>query len=183
MTVKMEKLKEYAQKVAKKENCILYDIEMAGSHSNPVLRVFIDKESHQGVSIDDCSQVSKGLDMILDREDLVSRGTYQLEVSSPGLERHLSESWHFMKAVGKKINIQLKTNLGDIKLHSEKGDEKRKKITGQLLKANESSIEMALTDKETDSVIIPYNLIGKAKVVFHYPTNNFNKKKLNKKRG
>ena len=180
---KMEKLREYAREVAKKENCILYDIQMTDSHSSPILRVFIDKESKEGVSIDDCSQVSRGLDLILDREDLFPDKAYHLEVSSPGLDRHLSENWHFRKAVGERINIHLKTDFEPLKPHPEKGEGKRKKLTGQLLKADESSIELVSGDRNTDSMVIPYRLIDKAKVVFCYPTNsNFNRKKSKKRK-
>ncbi len=182
MSLKIEKLRKYAQEVARMENCILYDIQMTGSRSNPVLRVFIDKESQEGVTIDDCSQVSRGLDLILDREDMVSRGAYHLEVSSPGVDRHLSEHWHFGKVLGKRINVQLKTNLGTIKPHSEKEDEKRKKLTGQLLKVDESSIELIPDDRQRGSVVIPYEFIDRAKVVFCYSKNNFKKKKLNKRK-
>ena len=121
--------------------------------------------------------------MILDREDLVSKGTYRLEVSSPGVDRHLSEHWHFGKVLGRKINVQLKTNLGTIRPHSEKEDEKRKKLTGQLLKADESSIELIPDDGKRDSVVIPYEFIDRAKVVFCYPKNDFKGKKLNKRKG
>ncbi len=185
MSVKMEELREYAKKVAKGENCILYDIQMTGSHSKPILRIFIDKEGKQGVSIDDCSQVSRGLDLILDREDLVSDRAYHLEVSSPGLDRHLSESWHFKKAIGEKIHIRLKTNPEVVTLHPEKGDGKRKKLTGQLLKADESSIELAPDDKrgqDPGSVMIPYKSIDRARVIFCYTTNNFNRKKSKKRK-
>ena len=189
MLVKLEKFRECARKVVRKENCILYDIQMTGSRSCPILRVFIDKEGQEGVSIDDCSQVSRGLDLILDTEGLAPDRSYQLEVSSPGLDRHLSENWHFKKAVGREISIQLKTSLEDIIPHLKKESGKRGKkrnLRGQLLKVDESSVELVVDQmdkKKTDSVVIPYRFIDKARVVFCHSVNHFKRKKNKKRKG
>lgn len=51
-----------------------------------VLRIFIDKDD--GISVDDCAAVSHQASGVLDVEDLIS-GEYNLEVSSPGMERPL----------------------------------------------------------------------------------------------
>src|SRR4030067_3471730 len=64
----------------------LVDVEMAGSHHNATLRVYID--SPQGVNVDDCARVSRQLSALLDVED-PRPGQYTLEVSSPGLDRPL----------------------------------------------------------------------------------------------
>ena len=180
--VNLEKLMEKAHRVAKSENCILYDIQIAGPPSNPVLRVFIDKDLGKGISIEDCSRVSRGLDFILEKENLIHPDiSYQLEVSSPGLDRHLKEQWHFEKVLGKRISVQTHGSGG-------KGG---KKYTGQLIQANEEAIKLNLEDFEKETIekkkkpgdkMIPYHLIKKARVVLDFSTNNKYKKEKNSNR-
>ena len=74
----------------------------AGKHS--ILRVFIDHEN--GITVDDCADVSNQASAILDVEDPIST-EYNLEVSSPGLDRPLFKEKHFAQAVGEIVQIRL----------------------------------------------------------------------------
>jgi len=67
-----------------------------------VLRVIIDSE--QGVSVDDCAQVSREVGHLLEVEDLIEQA-YALEVSSPGLDRPLKRERDFVRAKGKKAKV------------------------------------------------------------------------------
>lgn len=101
----LEQIRRFAEEVAVREGCRLYDVEFGGGGAGRILRVFIDKDEG-GVSIDDCVNVSRGLNLRLDVEDVVPGGRYELEVSSPGLERRLTQLWHFERAVGKTVNLK-----------------------------------------------------------------------------
>jgi ribosome maturation factor RimP len=68
--------------------------------------VYVDKDTG-AVSVDDCANISRGLNLLLDVEDLIPGGMYHLEVSSPGLERKLTEKWHFEKALQKRIRVKV----------------------------------------------------------------------------
>ncbi|RPH40518.1 MAG: ribosome maturation factor RimP, partial [Desulfobulbaceae bacterium] len=70
-----------------------------------VLRLFIDKEG--GVSLGDCTEVSREVSRFLDVEDLISHA-YHLEVSSPGLERPLRSLADFQKFSGEKARVRLR---------------------------------------------------------------------------
>lgn len=109
----LEELRKFAEEVALREGCLLYDLEFHGG-PNRSLRVFIDRDEG-GVSIADCANVSRGLNLRLDVEDIIPDGHYDLEVSSPGLERKLSLLWHFNKAVGQQIRLQWRGVDGGIK--------------------------------------------------------------------
>ena len=87
----LEKIEKIAQEIAEREGCVLYDLENIGSGKGRILRVYIDKDT--GVGIEDCSNVSKGLNLRLDVEDIVPGEMYNLEVSTPGLDRHLKKAW------------------------------------------------------------------------------------------
>ncbi|WP_371189317.1 ribosome maturation factor RimP [Thalassotalea maritima] len=74
----------------------------AGMHS--VLRLYIDHED--GVNVDDCAEVSRQVSAVLDVEDPIST-EYNLEVSSPGVDRPLFEKSHFEKVVGETVDVKL----------------------------------------------------------------------------
>lgn len=68
------------------------------------LRVFIDKED--GVDLDDCQDLSRKLEELLDAQDLI-KTSYILEVSSPGLDRELKKPRDFQREMGKDIDVSL----------------------------------------------------------------------------
>lgn len=80
----------------------LYDMKYnrAGRHSS--LRVFIDKP--EGVSIADCEQASHEISVLLDVEEF-SDTPYNLEVSSPGVDRPLKSEKDFKRAAGKGVQL------------------------------------------------------------------------------
>jgi ribosome maturation factor RimP len=99
----LDQVRKLADEVAQREGCRLYDLEVAGGRT---LRVYIEKLTG-GASIDDCVNVSRGLNLMLDVEDPIPGGRYELEVSTPGLERKLTQLWHFEKAVGEKVRLAI----------------------------------------------------------------------------
>ena len=68
------------------------------------LRVFIDKEG--SVDLDDCQDLSRKLEELLDAQDLI-KSSYILEVSSPGLDRELKKPRDFQREMGKDIDVSL----------------------------------------------------------------------------
>ena len=82
----------------------LWDVKFQKEGTSWYLRVFIDKDG--GVDINDCTDVSRLIDPILDEADPINV-SYYLEVCSPGLERELTERWHFEKYKGEKVMLKL----------------------------------------------------------------------------
>lgn len=74
----------------------------AGKHS--ILRVFIDHEN--GIDVDDCADVSHQISAVMDVEDPITT-EYNLEVSSPGMDRPLFKSEHYALVVGEMITVKL----------------------------------------------------------------------------
>jgi len=70
-----------------------------------ILRLVIDKQD--GISLGDCAAVSREISQLLDIEDFVDQ-TYNLEVSSPGLNRPLKSMAEFERFVGRKAKIKTK---------------------------------------------------------------------------
>jgi len=103
--VDLKQIEAIAERVAGSEGLFLLDVELKGSRSNQLLRVYIDKPG--GVSHGDCQAVSEQLGVILDVEDLIP-GSYTLEVSSPGLDRKLSRPRDFAYFVGRRARLVLR---------------------------------------------------------------------------
>ncbi|CAD6510136.1 ribosome maturation factor RimP [Candidatus Profftia tarda] len=75
------------------------------SGRNSILRVYIDHES--GINIDDCANVSCQVNTILDIEDPI-KVAYNLEVSSPGINRPIFTTEHYLRFIGREVLIVLR---------------------------------------------------------------------------
>lgn len=83
----------------------LVDLEFTGAGKGSVLRVFIDGPN--GISLDDCAAVSHQVSGILDVEDPIP-GEYNLEISSPGLDRPLRRATHYDRYTGSEIKLKMR---------------------------------------------------------------------------
>jgi ribosome maturation factor RimP len=94
-----------AGKAAAHAGVELVDLEYSPSRGNSVLRLFIDKEG--GITVDDCTRVSRAMSDALETEDPI-RGSYRLEVSSPGINRALKSERDFVRFQGYSAHIVLR---------------------------------------------------------------------------
>ncbi len=156
-----DRINQLAEEVASREGCRVYDIDFASAGSHRTLRVFIDRLEGQ-VSIQDCSNVSNGLNLMLDVEDIVPGGAYHLEVSSPGLERPLRKAWHYEGAIGKKVRFRTKHFLGDLGIAAP-AFRSLKQAVGIVVAVDGEAVDLSL-DNETYR--LPLSEIEKAKLVF-----------------
>ncbi len=90
----------------------LWDVRFVKEGASHYLRIFIDKAD--GVSINDCTDVSHAVDPLLDEEDPIDKA-YYLEVCSPGIERELTRPEHYSKSIGKKIAVKLFKAIDGVK--------------------------------------------------------------------
>ena len=112
---------------------------LAGYQGGNLLRVYIDHEN--GINVDDCAAVSHQLSGVLDVEDPLP-GQYNLEVSSPGLDRPLFDAEQFERYIGHKVNVRLDPSIGG-----------RRKYKGLLLGLEEDHILV-----EVDGEVYPLYL-------------------------
>jgi len=133
--------------------------------------IYIDAEA--GVTIQQCADVSNGLSLLLDVEDIVPGGKYSLEVSSPGLERNLSEEWHYEGAVGKVVKI--KTHKGYMPTAGPETKKGVKLIKGVLKQVNKDNITLEDDKSRVYEVVVAD--ITKAHTVFDYAKASKGKKK------
>ena len=84
----------------------LYDMEFVKEGGVKILRLYIDKEG--GVSLNDCENVSRAIEAVLDEHDPIP-SSYRLQVGSPGVERKLAKPEHYIKNIGSKVTAKLFT--------------------------------------------------------------------------
>ena len=99
-----EIVRQLAQPIADGLGLTLWDVRFQKEGADMYLRITIDKEG--GVLIDDCENMSRAIDPVLDEHDPISVG-YYLEVSSPGLGRPLPRPQHFEAMMGKEVRVHL----------------------------------------------------------------------------
>jgi ribosome maturation factor RimP len=107
-----EKVRELAEPVVSGEGLELIHVECLKMHAGWVIRLYLDKE--EGVTIDDCTEVSNQLGDVLDVHDLI-KGRYTLEVSSPGLDRPISRDQDYLKYRGSKVDIKTAQKIEGVK--------------------------------------------------------------------
>ena len=110
----------------------LIDVEHVKENSEWVLRVVIDKAG--GVSLDDCSDVSLSIEPVLDDADMISTA-YNLEVSSPGIDRPLSTDKDLVRSIG-----------GLVEVHPDQTTGKRKWFEGILQSVTEEELCIVLDE-------------------------------------
>jgi ribosome maturation factor RimP len=103
MTALPGRVEEEIEKVVSSEGLELVHIEYRKQGRGWLLRVDIDKEG--GVTLADCELVSHQLSAFLDVEDVVS-SEYELQVSSPGLDRKFYKESDYQKFVGRLVRVQ-----------------------------------------------------------------------------
>lgn len=97
---------ELAAPVAEKLGVYLWDTVFEKEGAGWYLRFFIDKDADGGVTIDECESFSRAMSDLLDQADPIEQ-SYCLEVGSPGIERKLTNDWHFQKYMGSTVLVRL----------------------------------------------------------------------------
>ena len=108
----VSQVEEIVLPITKELGFELVDIEYLKEGSQWYLRVYIDKD--EGITIDDCSEVSLALSKNIDDIDPIKEA-YTLEVSSPGLDRPLKTPRDFVKYKGEIVEISLYKGIDGIK--------------------------------------------------------------------
>ncbi|MBI3456818.1 MAG: ribosome maturation factor RimP [Candidatus Rokubacteria bacterium] len=123
-----EAIEALATPVIQAHGLTLVDLELAGGRRT-ALRFFIDKPG--GVSIDDCQRFSQEISDLLDVADLLPE-SFDLEVSSPGLDRELKKDRELGWAVGKQVRVWAREPVDG-----------RREFVGRLLEVGEAFLTLA----------------------------------------
>lgn len=119
----------------------------------PVLQVMIDRADGDEVTIDDCVDASRTMSALLDVEDPIS-DAYELEVSSPGIDRPLTRPKDFERFAGLEARIELKQAV-----------EGRKRFRGRLLGLDGDIVRLVGEHAPDAELSLPLAGIVRAKLV------------------
>jgi len=140
-----EKVKLFAESVASKFGVEIFDVHFRKEQHGYVLRIFIDK---QGLDLEDCAAFSREISRWLDKEDIIPL-KYNLEVSTPGLNRPIRSIEDFKKYIGRKCKIETLN----------KDNEGRKHFTGVIKEVVGDNVVLEM--KKDETVNIPFANIKK----------------------
>ncbi len=128
-----KKCDDLVMPIIEENNFELVDVEYLKEGSDYYLRVYADKEG--GINIDDCVLISRALNEKLDENDFIKEA-YILEVSSPGLGRHLKKDKDFKRSIGENVEIRLYKSM-----------EGAKEFEGELVGYSEETITIVTEDE------------------------------------
>ncbi len=132
------------------EHLELDDLELVGAGRTTTLRLVLD--APEGIDLDRITVVSRNVSRLLDAEAALA-GPYQLEVSSPGLERWLRRPSHFQKSVGREASVKVA------------GEESTVTLRGKIVESGEDALVLEVAGERRK---IGFGEIVSAKTVFSW---------------
>ena len=130
--------------------CLGYDLWGFETKAN-TLRVFIDCSA--GVTVEDCERVSRQLSVLLDVEDPAA-SSYDLEVSSPGLDRPLFKQEQYTGFIGQRLKVKTRTAVDG-----------RRRFTGELLLIDGNKFQLSV---DGQTIELGFADIDKANVIAEF---------------
>ncbi|MGB1547069.1 MAG: ribosome maturation factor RimP [Alphaproteobacteria bacterium] len=116
----------------------------------PTLQVMTERSDGKDVTLDDCAEISRTISALLDVEDPI-QGPYQLEVSSPGIDRPLTRRKDFSRFAGQLAKVEMTEALDG-----------RRKFQGRLLGIEGDTIRL---DQDGETLELDFNNVRRAKLV------------------
>jgi ribosome maturation factor RimP len=99
----VDRIRAIAARAATTHGVELVEVDLKGGGKARTLKITIDKP--EGVTHEDCANVSREVSTILDVEEAVAGGSYTLEVSSPGLDRKLLTAQDYIRFAGSRVKL------------------------------------------------------------------------------
>jgi ribosome maturation factor RimP len=127
----------------------LVDLEVRGNGRRTAVRIYVDKPG--GVTIADCQALSSEVGDLIDVSNLVPR-SYDLEVSSPGLDRELRKDRELRWATGRLVRVWTRELVDG-----------RREVSGRLALVDEGALFIA-TSASDGSVRVPRSLLAKVRL-------------------
>lgn len=136
-------LLELCSQVLEPHGFVIVDLDFHAMRRSMV-RIFVERKRRgdvaaTGTNLDDCAEASRLLDETLETKDVIN-GAYDLEISSPGLDRRLRTLGDFQSSVGKTVQMKFTRKLEELGLGA--------KTTADLIEANEEALRIAASGKE-----------------------------------
>ena len=141
-----EKLFKALEEVVSTKGMRVVNINISNSSSSPSIKIIID--AARGIGVDDCSFTSRLADDLIKINGYFD--DYDIEVSSPGINRQLFSVTDFMLYKGFIVKIKLKSGISN-----------QKNFVGKIKDVDEENIKIELDDSE---IMINFKNIKKANI-------------------
>ena len=148
----VQTVREGISPVADALGYILWDVEFVKVGARRILRITID--SDDGITIEDCERMHRAIDPVLDEIDPIE-DAYDLEVSSPGIERDLRTDAHIDACIGERAEVRFFAPY-----------EGKKSLEGVIAGREES--EWLLLEQNGEVLRLPRDKIAKIKTLFDF---------------
>lgn len=122
----------------------LEDVSITAAGRRSVVRVIVDRDG--GIDLDAVADVSRAVSTALDESEVMGAAPYVLEVSSPGVDRPLSEPRHWQRARGRLVRVAV-TDAGS--------------LTGRVVDADDDKVTL---DVDGDARTVAYTDLGPGQV-------------------
>ena len=129
----------------------LVRLRMTGAKRR-TLQLMAERLDGDAMTIDDCSEISRTISVLLDIKDPID-GTYDLEISSPGIDRPLVKVEDFSRYVGFEVEVRMKKPLNG-----------RRKFSGRLVEVGHTNVSIE-AGPLGENVNMPLSCISEAKLV------------------
>jgi len=142
-----EKIREFLQPITEQFEAFTVDVVLRGERTSKVVEIYVD--SDRGISLDECSAISRALSEKLDELDLIP-GRYRLDVSSPGLDRPLKQQRQYKKNIGRVCKVKYMV------------DGRKSVQEGRLESVSENNIIISNSGKQFE---IPFSEINETYII------------------
>ena len=147
----IDRVKEIAKDYIETHDIEIVDVTFRRESQGLVLRILADKP--EGIKVIECEEFNKFLGEALDKEDVI-KDRYILEISSPGLDRHLKSDKDFERAIGRVLEITTFESIDNRKTHD-----------GNLIGMDKENI---VIESNGVSTVIPKNKIALARLKIEF---------------
>jgi len=143
----------------------LVEARLVSENGRNILRALIDRDigadvapgtatDGSGVTLQDCTRISRDLSTVLDVHEELLPAKYSLEVSSPGLERPLTKLGHFTRFTGHEVYVELAAPVDG-----------RRRFHGEILGVEGEQIQL---NQDGAKVTFPFGSITKSHLVYRF---------------
>jgi len=143
-TVSRQRVREVLEPVVTGAGYDLEDVTVTAAGRRSVVRVVVDRDG--GIDLDAVADISRVVSEALDADDVTGEAPYTLEVSSPGIDRPLTEPRHWRRATGRLVRASVRDD---------------KDVTGRVAGADDGGVTF---DVDGAQRTVPYDALGPGKV-------------------
>jgi len=146
MVIAEDKAKDLIEQVCREKGVFLLGVDLKGSGRNRNVKVTLDTEA--GITLNECQEISSEISDMFYRKDVFIDG-YNLEVSSPGVDKPLEQPFEYKRNIGRNLTVEYQD------------DNELKKVTGELKEYKDDALNISVGK---ESLQIPISRVKRAQV-------------------